>query len=104
MSNKKISKDDIKHVAMLARLDLTEKEIGKFGSQLSSVISYIDELNEVDTENTPPTAQTTGLDNIFDDDTVKEKQRLSQKEANSGSNDIQKGYFVVPGILEERTE
>ena len=105
MANKTtISKKDIKHVAMLARLQLTEKEIKKFESQLSSVIDYVNELNEVDTDNIKPTAQTTGLVNVFRKDTVSELQRLSQKEATSGSSKISNGYFKVPGILEERIE
>jgi len=61
----KLTTDDVKHVAKLANLPLTDEEIKKFQEQLSSVVSYIDELQEVDTKDVEPTSQTTGLENVF---------------------------------------
>lgn len=61
-------KQDIPHIAKLARLDLTEAELEKYGGQLSAILSYIDQLKEVDTKGIEPTAQVTGMENIFRED------------------------------------
>ncbi len=98
-----LSKSDIEHVANLAKLPLTPKEIEKFKNQLSEVVNYVSELNEVDTEGTEPTSQTTGLTNVKRTDEVK-SEGLTQEQALSGTDKIQNGYFIVPGILEERTD
>ena len=66
----KLTKQEIQHIADLARLELTNEELEKYGSQLSGVLNYIDELKEVDTANVAPTAQVTGLENIMRADEV----------------------------------
>ncbi len=99
-----LAKSDIEHVGKLAKLPLTSKEIEKFKSQLSEVVNYISQLNEVDTGNTEPTSQTTGLTNVKRTDEVKTEGCLSQEEALSGTDKVHNGYFVVPGILEEKTD
>jgi len=100
----KLTKNDVLHVAKLAKLPLTDDEVDKFTDQLSSIISYMDELNAVDTSNVEPTSQTTGLENIFRKDEVKPDQILSQDAALSGSEEIYNGYFKVDAILTERSD
>ena len=68
----KLKKEEIQHIADLARLELTDDELTNYGSQLSDILSYFDELKEVDTANVEPTAQVTGLVNVMRDDEVKE--------------------------------
>jgi aspartyl-tRNA(Asn)/glutamyl-tRNA(Gln) amidotransferase subunit C len=63
-----LSNDEIKHIADLARLELTEAELEKYGLQISGILSYIDQLAEVDTDDVPPTAQVTGLSNALRED------------------------------------
>jgi aspartyl-tRNA(Asn)/glutamyl-tRNA(Gln) amidotransferase subunit C len=58
-----LSKEDVLHIASLARLDLTEAEVEKLQTQLSAIIDYIGQLSEVDTTGIEPTAQVTGLVN-----------------------------------------
>ena len=60
----KLSRDDVRHIAKLARLALSEAEEEKFANHLSDILSYADILNEVDTENVEPIAQITGLRNV----------------------------------------
>jgi aspartyl-tRNA(Asn)/glutamyl-tRNA(Gln) amidotransferase subunit C len=60
-----LSKDDVKKVAALARLELSEEEIDVLTPQLSNILGFIDQLKEVDTTNTEPTAQVTGLSDVF---------------------------------------
>ncbi len=65
-----ITPNDIKHIAELSRLELSEEEVKKFGGQLDSILQYIEQLNEVDTKNIEPTAQVSGLSNIWRADDV----------------------------------
>lgn len=60
-----ISKDEIRHVAKLARIDLTEAEIAKFQGDLNKVLGYVEVLKTVDTEGVEPLASVTGLQNVF---------------------------------------
>ncbi len=99
-----LSKNDVLHVAKLAKIPLTESEIDKFTDQLSSIVSYMDELNEVDTSSIEPTSQTTGLKNIFRSDEIKTDQILSQDLALSGTEEVYNGYFKVDAILSERSD
>ncbi|MBP7114391.1 MAG: Asp-tRNA(Asn)/Glu-tRNA(Gln) amidotransferase subunit GatC [Candidatus Peribacteraceae bacterium] len=65
-----LTRDQVLHIATLARLTLTSEEIDKMTKELSSILTYIEVLNEVDTAHTEPTAQVTGLTNALRDDTV----------------------------------
>jgi len=100
----KLKKADVLHVAKLANLNLTESEIKKFLPQLSSIIDFISQLDEVDTKGIDPTSQTTGLTNVFREDQVMSDKLLSQDEALSGTEETYNGYFKVPAILEGRTD
>ena len=60
----KLTSDEVKHIARLARLELSEEEIEKFGQQLSDILSQAKMLEEVDTSNVEPIAQITGLRNV----------------------------------------
>lgn len=65
-----LTEEQVRHIAKLARLRLTEAEVKKFSSELTSIFDYIAVLNELDTENVPPTAQVTGLQNVLREDVV----------------------------------
>lgn len=65
-----LTNEQIKHIANLARLNLTDKELEIYGEQLSKILNYIEQLKEVNTEGVEPTAQITGLENIFRKDAV----------------------------------
>ncbi|HLS07462.1 Asp-tRNA(Asn)/Glu-tRNA(Gln) amidotransferase subunit GatC [Lentibacillus sp.] len=93
-----ISKDDVKHVANLARLAITEEEADMFTDQLSSIIEYAEQLNELDTENVEPTTHVLDLKNVLRKDEPKEW--ISKEEALKNAPDKQDGYFRVPSILE----
>ncbi len=64
----------VAHIAKLARLNLASGEIDKMTNELSSILTYIDMLGEVNTENVQPTAQVTGLENQLREDIVKPSQ------------------------------
>ena len=94
-----LKKEDIEHIAKLARLDLTEEELEKYGQQLSGVLDYIDQLKEVDTENVEPTAQVTGLSNVFRDDEVKVWKDEERLAAINESHDTVDGFVKVKRVL-----
>lgn len=90
---KKLTKEDIKHTAFLARIKLSEKEIEKYEKELNSILEYIEILKEVDTDNIEETSQVTGLTNKQRKDEV--KPSFSQKEALSNSKNTERGYFKI---------
>lgn len=65
-----ITQDEIRHIAKLTKLKLTEKEIEKFTGQLSSVLDFFGQLQEVDTDNVEETSQVTGLQNVTRPDVI----------------------------------
>lgn len=99
----KLTKKEVKHVADLSNLVLTEEEIAKFTPQLDKIIEFVSTLDEVDTKNVEPTSQTTGLKNILREDKVKSDELLTQDEALSNT-DGHNGFFKVPSILTNRTD
>lgn len=100
----KLSKKDVEHVARLADLPLKASEIEKLSLQLSEIVSFVEELNKVETSGIEPTHQTTGLRDVTRTDEVKIANHLTQKQALSGSKKTYQGYFVVPAILEGRSK
>lgn len=66
-----LSKEEVLHIAKLARLTLTDAELEKYAAQLSGILAYVDKLKEVDVEGVEPTAQVTGLDNVWRPDEVR---------------------------------
>ncbi len=99
-----LSKADVLHVAKLAKLELTEPEIEKFTSQLAGIVDFIGQLEEVDTKDVEPTSQTTGLEDVFREDGIKEENCFTQDEATSGTDKLYNGYFKVGAILAERSD
>lgn len=67
----KLSKQEIDHLALLARIGLTDEEKEKFGGQISSVLDYVGKLNELDTKDVEPTNQPGGAQNVARSDAVK---------------------------------
>lgn len=98
----KLTRDDVLHVARLANLTLTDSEIEKFLSQLSSIVDYVGELEKVDTSGTEPTSQTTGLVNVKREDETNPNQTLPVSKAISGTDKTYNNLFVVDAILKER--
>ena len=103
MSKVKLTKDDVLHVAKLSNLTLTDDEVDKFVDQLSSIVGFVSELEEVDTSNVEPTSQTTGLTSVLREDEIKVDNSLTTEEAVSGSDKVHNNMFKVPAILTDRS-
>lgn len=91
--------EKVKHVAMLAKLGLSDADISKFQKQLLEIVEFVGKVSEVNTKNVEPTSQVTGLENIFREDKV--KPSFSQEEVLANAPRKYKGYFVVKAILEK---
>jgi len=95
-----LSKDEIQYIAKLARLELTDEELEKYGGQLSAVLSYIDQLKEVDVKGVEPTAQVTGMTNVLRDDKVHDWGRKEVEEALKDAPERDGRFIKVKRILE----
>ena len=65
-----LTKKEVEHIALLARLKITDEEVEKFSHQLSQILEYVEQLQQVNTDGVELTAQVTGLENILRDDVV----------------------------------
>lgn len=95
----KLLTNEVEHIASLAHLDLSTQQIEKFQEELSSVLEYVEQLNEVDTSGIEPSLQINGLENITREDSEIPSQQLSQDEALSNAQNQDKGFFKVKRIL-----
>ncbi len=100
--NKKIilTKDDVLHIAKLAKLTLSESEVQKFQVQLTEILSYFQKLQEIDTESVVATSHVTGLENIMREDTHVASRLISQSDSISGAKKQHNGLFRVSAIFE----
>jgi aspartyl-tRNA(Asn)/glutamyl-tRNA(Gln) amidotransferase subunit C len=94
----RISVDQVKHVAHLARLAITEEEAEMFTKQLDAIITFAEQLNELDTDHVEPTSHVLDMKNVMRED-VPEKG-LPVEEVLKNAPDHKDGQFRVPSILE----
>jgi aspartyl-tRNA(Asn)/glutamyl-tRNA(Gln) amidotransferase subunit C len=94
----KISREEIEHIALLARLSLSEEEKDLFGFQLSSILDYMEKLNELDTKDIQPTSHVLPLNNVMRDDvpvpSIPREAALINAPAHTEK------FFRVPKIIE----
>lgn len=95
----KITREQVEYVARLARLEMSEEEKETFTRQFDSILSYMDKLNQLDTEGIEPTSHVLPLSNVFREDEV--KPSLPRDEALANAPDPKDGFFRVPRVIEE---
>ena len=93
----KITRGEVIHVAKLARLDLDDNAVELYTKQLGDILTYMETLNRVDTENVPPTSHATFIDSAFREDEV--KASISPEEALANAPKSEGGSFVVPKVI-----
>ncbi len=93
----KISRDEVEHVALLARLRLEEKEIEQFTGQINAILDYMDQLNGLATEEVEATSHVIRLGNVIREDEV--KASLPEEITLANAPDRDQGFFKVPRIL-----
>lgn len=95
----KIDRQQVRKVAKLARLDLTEAEIEEFTGQLGAILEYVEKMNELDTTTVEPLAHCLPIHNVFRADEIRESLGTEQTLANAPQRDGP--FFKVPKILED---
>jgi aspartyl-tRNA(Asn)/glutamyl-tRNA(Gln) amidotransferase subunit C len=100
MSSSKISIEQLKHIAKLARLEIKPEQENYLSEQLSETAAYIDILGELDTKNVEPTFQTNHLKNVTRDDVIGES--LTQSDALSQAKDTYNGYFKTQATISKK--
>lgn len=93
-------KIDVKKVAKLANLPLTPSEEEKYSEQLSKILDYIEQLNQVDTSDVEPTYNVSGLSNVMARDEVGDCV-ITPEEALQNAPQKKDGFFVTKGVFEE---
>ena len=94
----KVTIKDVEHVAILARLGLTEDEKKKFTEQLSRILGYAETINQLDTKNTAPTSHAIPMKNVFREDKAAACEDLKEIIANAPAEES--NMFSVPKIME----
>lgn len=92
-----INREDVRHVADLARLELTDAEVDSFTRQLDSVLEYVELLNKLDTESVEPTSFLSPEHDPLRSDTV--GASLPREKTLMNGPDVTKGSFAVPKII-----
>jgi aspartyl-tRNA(Asn)/glutamyl-tRNA(Gln) amidotransferase subunit C len=92
-----ISRDELAHLADLARIDLTDAELDHLAPQLSVILESVASIRGVAGDDIPPTSHALPLTNVFRDDVV--RPGLTAEEALSGAPEVEQQRFKVPRIL-----
>ena len=92
-----LSREEVEHIARLARVGMTEEDLEVFGGQLSHILEQFNVLNEVDTDGVPPTSHTVDLASVFRDD--EERASLAQKDVLANAPRRDDDYFRVKPVL-----
>jgi aspartyl-tRNA(Asn)/glutamyl-tRNA(Gln) amidotransferase subunit C len=92
-----LTRDEVLHVATLARLNLEPSEIELFTRQLNDILAYVEKLQELDTEGVPPLAHVIPVFNVFREDAV--RPGLDREDALDNAPAKEDGAFLVPRII-----
>lgn len=94
----KISREEVEHVARLARLSLQSEELESMTGQMDAILGYVDKLNELDTEGIEPTSHAVPMENAFRADEVKPSIGIERAQQNAPEKDG--SCFKVPKVIE----
>ena len=93
-----LTREQVAHIAELAKLGLTEEEMGRFREQLSAILDYAEKLQELDTSAIPPTASVLDLQNVMRPDQV--QPSMPREDVLANAPDQEAGQFRVKAVLE----
>ncbi|MDA0840239.1 MAG: Asp-tRNA(Asn)/Glu-tRNA(Gln) amidotransferase subunit GatC [Planctomycetota bacterium] len=94
----KISKEQVRHVALLSRIEMSDGEVEVFQSQLENILEYMDKLDELDTSAVRPMSSLMGLNNVFREDVV--QPSLPTEVALANAPEKTGDSFKVPTVVE----
>ncbi len=96
-----LTRDQVQHIAELAKLKLTDGELTRMTAQLSAILDHAARLNELDTDAIPPTASVVPLQNVLRDDTIAPSTPRADVLANAPDRDEHGEFFRVKAIFKE---
>lgn len=97
MSNQKLDLNTVKAIAKLAAIEITEQEVNNFGSDLNSILEYIEVMNEVDVKDIEPTSHVHGINNALRDDVL--RSSLDREKALSCAPQTIGSSYKVPRVI-----
>lgn len=97
--SKMIDEKQVREVAMLSRLELSDSEVSTFAAQLSEILSYVEKLGELDTEGVEPLSHSLPVQNVFRADEPLDTLSTEKALANAPEDDGH--FFLVPRILDD---
>ena len=95
----KLSDDDVLKLARLSRLHLSKAEIERFKKEISTILGYVEQLQKINLDDTPPTNQVTGLQNVMRPDVIKD-YGVSPEELLKNAPATENGHIKVRRVLE----
>lgn len=94
-----VTKKDVEYIASLSKLKFSDEELDNFTHQLNDILTYVEKLNELDTENVEPLSHPVENQNVFRDDELKES--ISTEEALKNSPSRTEEFFRVPKVINQ---
>lgn len=94
-----LTRDEIKDIAMLARIGVTDEEIGAYQKDLSSVLQYFEKLQELNTDDVEEIGHITGVTDVYREDVVNEMDESGKEKVMENVSDVQDGYIKVKNVL-----
>lgn len=95
-----VTKKDVEKIAELAKLKFSDEELENFTPQMNEILSYMDKLNELDTEDVKPLSHPVEQINVFREDEL--KSSISNEEALKNSPDKTDSHFKVPKVIGDK--
>lgn len=95
----KLSREEVLHIALLARVGVTDADVEKFREQLSNILENFEALRHVDAADVPPTAQSLALKNVIREDRV--APSLSQSDVLANAPQREGEFFKIKAVLED---
>lgn len=93
-----LSREDVRHVAQLARLDFSEDEEARMAEEMSQILDYVEKLDELDTAGVPPMSHVLDVTNVFRGDEV--ESQIDREQALEPAPETADGHFQVPAVLD----
>lgn len=98
---KPLTEAEVRHIATLSRLQLSDEEVAMMTEELSAIVGYVDQLSEVDVEGVVPTAHAVDVQNVFRDDTIRDS--IGSDKALANAPEREGSFFKVPKVLDQDT-
>lgn len=93
-----VSRDDVRHVAQLARLDFSDEEEAQMADEMSQILEYVEKLNELDTSGVPPMSHVLDVTNVMRPDEV--ESRIDREQALAPAPEADEEHFQVPKVID----